>query len=141
MNIDELFVEVERDIKIDDTELDLESIRTPQIHNKYLKMFTKHSLQHKKLQDDYKVLYRVKWEYYTGKAPPEVYAENPFELKVLRTDIGIYMEADKDLQQLGQRMAYTKQIVEYLERILREINNRNWTIRNTIEWKKFIHGD
>ena len=141
MNIDELFVEVERDIKIDDTELDLESIRTPQIHNKYLKMFTKHSLQHKKLQDDYKVLYRVKWEYYTGKAPPEVYAENPFELKVLRTDVGIYMEADKDLQQLGQRMAYTKQIVEYLERILREINNRNWTIRNTIEWKKFLHGD
>jgi hypothetical protein len=141
MNIDELFIEVERDIKIDDTELDLESIRTPQIHNKYLKIFTKHSLQYKKLQDDYKVMYRVKWEYYTGKAPPEVYAENPFELKVLRTDVGIYMEADKDLQQLGQRMAYTKQIVEYLERILREINNRNWTIRNTIEWKKFLHGD
>ena len=141
MNFDELYIEVDRDIKIDDTELDLESIRTPQIHNKYLKIFTKHSLQYKKLQDDYKVLYRVKWEYYTGKAPPEVYAENPFELKVLRTDIGIYMEADKDLQQLGQRMAYTKQIVEYLERILREINNRNWTIRNTIEWKKFLHGD
>ena len=141
MNIDELYIEVERDIKIDDTELDLESIRTPQLHNKYLKIYTKHSLQYKKLQDDYKVLYRVKWEYYTGKASPEVYAENPFELKVLKADIGIYMEADKDLQQLGQRMAYTKQIVEYLERILKEINNRNWNIRNTIEWKKFLHGD
>ena len=141
MNIDELYSEVERDIKIDDTELDLESIRTPQLHNKYLKIFTKHSLQYKKLQDDYKVLYREKWEYYTGKASPEVYAENPFELKVLKADIGIYMEADKDLQQLGQRMAYAKQIVEYLERILKEINNRNWNIRNTIEWKKFLHGD
>ena len=141
MNIDELYIEVERDIKIDDTELDLESIRTPQLHNKYLKIFTKHSLQYKKLQDDYKVLYRVKWEYYTGKASPEVYAENPFELKVLKADIGIYMESDKDLQQLGQRMAYAKQIVEYLERILKEINNRNWNIRNTIEWKKFLHGD
>jgi len=141
MNIDELYIEVERDIKIDDTELDLESIRTPQLHNKYLKLFTKHSLQYKKLQDDYKVLYRVKWEYYTGKASPEVYAENPFELKVLKSDIGIYIEADKDLQQLGQRMAYAKQIADYLERILREINNRNWTIRNTIEWKKFLHGD
>ena len=141
MNIDELYSEVERDIKIDDTELDLESIRTPQLHNKYLKIFTKHSLQYKKLQDDYKVLYRVKWEYYTGKASPEVYAENPFELKVLKADIGIYMESDKDLQQLGQRMAYAKQIVEYLERILKEINNRNWNIRNTIEWKKFLHGD
>ena len=141
MNIDELYNEVERDIKIDDTELDLESIRTPQLHNKYLKIFTKHSLQYKKLQDDYKVLYREKWEYYTGKASPEVYAEKPFELKVLKADIGIYMEADKDLQQLGQRMAYAKQIVEYLERILKEINNRNWNIRNTIEWKKFLHGE
>jgi len=141
MNIDELYNEIERDLKIDDTELDLESIRTPQLHNKYLKMYTTYSLQYKKLQDDYKVMYRFKWEYYGGKSPPEVYAEKPFELKVLKVDIGIYLDADSELQQLGQKMAYTKQITDYLERILREINNRNWTIRNTIEWKKFLHGD
>jgi|TARA_Y100000034_G_C6843999_1_gene382156 hypothetical protein len=141
MNIEELYDEIEKDLKIDDTELDLESIRTPQLHNKYLKLYTKHSLQLKKLQDDYKVMYRLKWEYYTGKAPPEVYASNPFDLKVLRTDIGIYLDADTDLQQLSQRQAYAKEITNYLEKILREINNRNWTIRNTIEWKKFIHGD
>ena len=45
MNIDELYNEIERDLKIDDTELDLESIRTPQLHNKYLKLYTTHSLQ------------------------------------------------------------------------------------------------
>ena len=44
MNIEELYNDVERDLRIDDTELDLESIRTPQIHNKYLKLYTKHSL-------------------------------------------------------------------------------------------------
>ena len=141
MDLSELQDQVDRDLKIDDTELDMESIRTPQLHNKYLKLYTKYSLQLKKAQDDYKTLYRWKWEYYTGKASPEVYAEKPFELKVLKADIGIYMEADKDLQQLGQRMAYAKQIVEYLERILKEINNRNWNIRNTIEWKKFLHGE
>ena len=141
MNIDDLYNEIERDLKIDDTELDLESIRTPQLHNKYLKLYTTYSLQYKKLQDDYKVMYRFKWEYYGGKSPPEVYAEKPFELKVLKVDIGIYLDADSELQQLGQKMAYTKQITDYLERILREINNRNWTIRNTIEWKKFLHGE
>ena len=137
----ELYNEIERDLKIDDTELDLESIRTPQLHNKYLKMYTTHSLQLKRLQDEYKILYRLKWEYYTGKAPPETYKEKPFDIKVLKTDVGIYIEADTDLQQLSQRVAYTKQITDYLERILREINNRNWTIRNTIEWKKFLHGE
>ena len=141
MNIDELYNEIERDLKIDDTELDLESIRTPQLHNKYLKIYTTHSLQLKRLQDEYKILYRVKWEYYTGKASPETYREKPFDIKVLRSDVGIYIDADTDLQQLSQKVAYTKQITDYLERILREINNRNWTIRNTIEWKKFLHGE
>ena len=141
MNIDELYNEIERDLKIDDTELDLESIRTPQLHNKYLKLFTKYSLQLKKTKDDYDGLYKEKWEYYTGKASPDTYREKPFDIKVLRADIGIYIDSDTDLQQLSQKVAYTKQIADYLERILREINNRNWTIRNTIEWKKFLHGE
>ena len=141
MNIDELYSEIERDLKIDDTELDLESIRTPQLHNKYLKIYTTHSLQLKRLQDEYKILYRMKWEYYTGKSSPEIYKERPFDIKVLKSDVGIYIDADADLQQLSQKVAYTKQITDYLERILKEINNRNWTIRNTIEWKKFLHGE
>ena len=40
MDLNELQNEVDRDLKIDDTELDLESIRTPQLHNKYLKHYT-----------------------------------------------------------------------------------------------------
>ena len=141
MDLSELQDQVDRDLKIDDTELDMESIRTPQLHNKYLKLYTKYSLQLKKAQDDYKILYRSKWEYYTGKADPDVYQEHPFDLKVLKADVGIYLDSDKDIQELGQKEAYIQAIVTYLEKILREINNRNWTIRNTIEWKKFLHGD
>ena len=141
MDLSELQDQVDRDLKIDDTELDMESIRTPQLHNKYLKLYTKYSLQLKKAQDDYKILYRSKREYYTGKADPDVYQEHPFDLKVLKADVGIYLDSDKDIQELGQKEAYIQAIVTYLEKILREINNRNWTIRNTIEWKKFLHGD
>ena len=141
MDLNELQNDVERDLKIDDTELDLESIRTPQLHNKYLKHYTKYSLQLKKAQDDYKELYRIKWEYYTGKADPSVYQVEPFDLKILKSDVGIYLDADKDLQEVGQKEAYLSAVVTYLEKVLREINNRNWNIRNAIEWKKFIHGE
>ena len=141
MDLSELQDQVDRDLKIDDTELDMESIRTPQLHNKYLKLYTKYSLQLKKAQDDYKILYRLKWEYYTGKADPDVYQEHPFDLKILKSDVGIYLDADKEIQEVGQKEAYIQAVVTYLEKILREINNRNWTIRNTIEWKKFIHGE
>ena len=141
MDLETLQKQVDVDLKIDDTELDLESIRTPQLHNKYLKLFTKYSLQLKKAKDDYDGLYKVKWEYYTGKASPDTYREKPFDIKVLKSDIYIYLNADEELQKLGQRIEYLKIVVVYLERGLREINNRNWNIRNTIEWKKFLHGE
>jgi|TARA_Y100000310_G_scaffold23158_1_gene22157 hypothetical protein len=141
MRFDELSEMVDKDLKIDDTELDLESIRTPQLHNKYLKFYTQFSLQLKKIRDERKVLYRQKWEYYTGKSDPEVYRDNPFDIKVLRADLDIYLNSDTELQEIGQKEEYIKTMVEYTERILKEINNRNWNIRNTIEWKKFLHGE
>ena len=141
MDLETLQKQVDVDLKIDDTELDLESIRTPQLHNKYLKLFTKYSLQLKKVKDDYDGLYKFKWEYYTGKATLSVYKAEPFDLKVLKSDVHIYLNADEELQKLGQRQEYLNVVVVYLERVLREINNRNWNIRNTIEWKKFLHGE
>ena len=45
MKLSELQDEIDRDLKIDDSELDLESIKTPQLHNKYLKHYTTYSLQ------------------------------------------------------------------------------------------------
>ena len=141
MDLETLQNQADVDLKIDDTELDLESIRTPQLHNKYLKLFTKYSLQLKKAKDDYDGLYKFKWEYYTGKATLSVYKAEPFDLKVLKSDVHIYLNADEELQKLGQRQEYLNVVVVYLERVLREINNRNWNIRNTIEWKKFLHGE
>ena len=141
MDLETLQKQVDVDLKIDDTALDLESIRTPQLHNIYLKLFTKYSLQLKKVKDDYDGLYKFKWEYYTGKSTMEVYQAEPFDLKVLKSDVHIYLNADEELQKLGQRQEYLKVVVVYIERVLREINNRNWNIRNTIEWKKFLHGE
>ena len=141
MDLETLQKQVDVDLKIDDTALDLESIRTPQLHNIYLKLFTKYSLQLKKVKDDYDGLYKFKWEYYTGKSTMEVYQAEPFDLKVLKADVHIYLNADAELQKLGQRQEYLNVVVVYIERVLREINNRNWNIRNTIEWKKFLHGE
>ena len=141
MRFDELQKMADVDLKIDDTELDLESIRTPQVHNKYLKIYTQSCLQLKRVRDERKVLYRDKWEYYTGKSAPDVYQAKPFDLKILKVDVGIYIEADSEYQEIGQKEAYIEKMVDYLERVLKEINNRNWNIRNTIEWKKFLHGE
>ena len=140
MRFDELSEMVDRDLRIDDTELDVESIKTPQLHNKYLKIYTQLSLSLKKTKDDRKVLYKEKWEYYTGKSDPSVYKEKPFDLKILKVDVHIYMDSDEELQRADQKEVYLKQVVNYLEQLLRSINTRNFIIKNAIDWAKFTSG-
>ena len=140
MTLEELQQSVDRDFALDDTELDAESIKIPLLHNKYLQHFNKFSLLLKKAEYEHKVLKRQKWEYYTGKADPSVYKEKPFDLKILKADVHIYMESDDELQKADQKEAYLKQVVNYLEQVLRSINTRNFIIKNAIEWKKFTSG-
>ena len=87
MDLETLQEQVDKDLKINDTELDLESLKTPQLHNKYMKHYTKFKLMLTRAETDYSQVKRQKWEYYTGKADASVYAEKPFDLKVLRTDV------------------------------------------------------
>ena len=140
MTLEELQQSVDRDLKIDDTELDTESINIPLLHNKYLQHYNKFSLLLKKSEYEYRVLKRQKWEYYTGKADDSVYKEKPFDLKILKADVHIYMDSDEELQRADQKEAYLKQVVSYLEQVLRSINTRNFIIKNAIDWKKFTSG-
>ena len=140
MTLDELQQLVDKDLKLDDTELDTESARIPLLHNKYLQHFNKFSLLQKKAQQEFNTLEREKWEYYTGKADESVYREKPFDLKVLKADVHIYINSDPDIQKADQKVAYLNQVVNYLEQILRTINNRTFLIKNMIEWKKFTSG-
>ena len=140
MTLEELQQLVDKDFKLDDTELDAESIKIPLLHNKYLQHYNKFSLLLKKSEYEYRVLKRQKWEYYTGKADASVYQEKPFDLKILKADVHIYMDSDEELQRADQKEAYLKQVVNYLEQVLRSINTRNFIIKNAIEWKKFTSG-
>ena len=140
MTLEELKELADKDLKINDTELDLESLKTPQLHNKYLKELTKFKLLLTKADSDYRVLKRIKWEYYTGKADPKVYAEQPFDLKILKTDIDKYLEADDDLIRAISKVKYLEAVVEFLDRTLRQITNRTFTIKNAIDWRKFTSG-
>ena len=140
MDLETLQEQVDKDLKINDTELDLESLKTPQLHNKYMKHYTKFKLMLTKAETDYSILKRQKWEYYTGKADASVYAEKPFDLKVLRTDVDKYIESDDELIKAKQKKEYLTTVVDYLDRTLRQITNRTFTIKNAIDWRRFTSG-
>jgi len=140
MNLEELQNLADKKLKINDTELDLESLKTPQLHNEFLKHLTNYKLMLSRAETEYNILKKEKWEYYTGKADASVYAEKPFDLKILRTDIDKYLDADIDLQKAKQKVDYLNTTVDFLDRTIRQISNRGFTIKNAIDWRKFTSG-
>ena len=140
MDLEQLQELADKKIKINDTELDLESLKTPQLHNEFLKHLTKFKLMLSRAETEYNILKKDKWEYYTGKADASVYAEKPFDLKILRTDIDKYLDADIDLQKAKQKVDYLNTTVDFLDRTIRQISNRGFTIKNAIDWRKFTSG-
>lgn len=143
MNIERIKEMVEADLKIDGTELADESVRIPQLHSKYLNIMHDESLVLRKHETDYKVLRRQKWEYYSGKMSEDDLKNlgwEPFDHRILRQDLDVYLESDADLLRIQSKVDLQKQKVEYLDSILKGINNRQWVIRNAIEWRKFMSG-
>ena len=140
MDLEQLQDLAEKDLKINDTELDLESLKTPQLHNKYLKHLNKFKLLLSKSNIDYYTLRKEKWEYYTGKAPAEVYALKPFNLKLLKTDVDKYLDSDPELAKYKQKVDYIQTVVDFLDRTIKQISNRGFQIKNAIDWRKFTSG-
>ena len=140
MTLEELQEIAEKDLKINDIELDIASLQTPQIHNKFLKFLTKFKLLLVRAEDEFRTIKRDKWEYYTGKSDPQVYILKPFHLKILKADVGHYIEADPEWQKANQKVKYLEAVVDVLDRSLRQISNRTFTIKNAIDWKRFTSG-
>ena len=140
MTLEELQLQAEKDLKMDDLELGDESLKSASLHQKYLTIFNTFRQLHLMNEGTYRVLYRKKWEYYGGKADPSVYRENPFDHKILKQDLPIYLESDEDLVRAKQKVEYYKMCVDSCERILKQIQQRGWDIKNAIEWRKFVDG-
>ena len=142
MTLSEIQEQVRKELKINDLELDIESLRIPSLHSKYLQLLTEHSLLLKKTQGEFAVLKRNKWIYYTGKASEDVYKEKgdfPLKLKT-KDDEKTFIEADEEVRELKGKVEYYETVVDYLQEIVRSISNRSFQIKNAIEWRKFEAG-
>ena len=133
-----------RDSEIDYTELGTESIRTPQIHDKYLKIFTDERIRLKGVEFELSKMVRTKTEYYSGKMSQEELERHGWEQylgRLLKNEITNYIESDDDVIKLKQQLVVLQEKVNYLDSVIRMINNRGFQIKNALDWLKFSHGN
>lgn len=143
MKLDDIMDLWADDARMDDTELGNESLRIPMLHHKYYKIFVQEGLLLKKVEQDYKSLYKLKYEYYMGVLDQETLLEkgwDPNPLKILKQDLSIYMEGDNDLQLIQAKIDIQKQKLSFLESAIKTITNRGFLIKNAIDWERFKVG-
>ena len=52
----------------------------------------------------------------------------------------MFIESDKDILELTEKISYQKEKIEYLESTVKTLNTRGFQIKNAIEWKRFTMG-
>ena len=141
MNLDELKKQAKQDLPIINHEhLEQEAFKNQDIAPKWLDYRARFKLLVTRHKGEYSRLYRQKWEYYGGKADVKIYVAKPFDLKVLKTDLHIYISADEEIIKLSDKVIYLETTFEFIEGVLKSIERRGWDIKNAQDWKRFESG-
>ena len=131
----------EKDSHIDPDNLHDESLKIPQLHSKYYTIYNTITLMREKAREQYSKVRLERYNYYTGKATAEVYAEEPFPYKVREKDaIQRHLDADDRMNKIDMKIKYYDVMLKFLEEIIRAVSNRTYQIKNAIEWNKFQTG-
>ncbi len=133
----------EADSKIDKTELGQESVKIPQLQHRYLKIRAAEKLLYRKLNAEMQVLKRDKHLFFSDGPTAESQEKEwyyPTRGKILKSDTGIFMDADNQIQELQNKMEYQMQKVETLDYILSSLAFRSNQIKNAIDYLKFTEG-
>ncbi len=131
----------EKDAKIDPDNLHTESLNIPVLHAKYFDLYNTIVLLRKKAEQQRKNIHHERYEYFSGKADPEVYVENPFPKKIRdKETMQKYLDADDKLSSINMKICYYDTMLYYLESILKVIQNRTYQIKNSIEFLRFNAG-
>ena len=141
MNLEQIQDMWEKDSKIDPDNLHDESLKVPQLHSKYYTLYNTITLLRERAREQYSKVRLERYNYYTGKAPAEVYVEEPFPYKVREKDaIRSHLEADDKMNKIDMKIKYYDIMLKFLEEIIRNISGRTYQIKNAIEWNKFQAG-
>ena len=131
----------EKDAKIDRDNLHEESLNVPSLHAKYFELYNTIFLLRKKAEQQRKNIRHERYEYFSGKADPEVYQKDPFGKKIRDKDtMTKYLDADEKLSNSSLKIDYYDTMLIYLESILKVIQNRTFQIKNAIEFMRFNSG-
>jgi len=142
--LEKLLEEWQTDSVINTTDPQLEIVRIPVLHSKYVTQITAHSVSLKMKKFDFDQLKKLKVEYYSGRLNgTDVLKEKgwkAFPALVNKPDLSAYLDADQDLIDLKKNMIANEEAISFCTAVCKELNSRTFQLREYMAWEKFIRG-
>ena len=140
MKIEDIKDMLEKDRSIDHTQLDTESLKIPEQAVKYQQMAHDEAVILRYLEREYNIMKLKRWMYYMGKASDEEYEKEPFDHKVLKSDVNTFLEADSKLCNIQDRIILQTEKLKLVVEAGKVMQNKSFNIKNALEHQKFMGG-
>ena len=144
-SIDEMLECWKQDNHIDETQLNRELIRTPIIHAKYLEYFMYFKTKLAQAEKKYNKLAYIRKKYYRGeltKQDLDHYGWEQYQgLKMSNSEFNQQMDIDPVLLDLKEIVDGYKSAVSVVEYIMKQIHQRDYSLKSIIDYNKFLNGN
>lgn len=144
MRLSDLQDEWSKDSKIDATNIGDETLKTPNLHSKYLAFLANSKLLLRKQEVSYWRMRKLRYRYFRGELTKEELEENEWPqwqgTKPLKNEMDEFLTSDDTLLAIQDKIEYYKTVVVFLEQVMRSLNSRTWDIKNHIEYLKYSQG-
>jgi len=139
MTLDELqkWIEDNSEIGID---LDKAAREVPKLHGRAINIKSNEVAILKAMEIQLDQSLKDRWVYYSGKAEPQVYKEEPFDLKILKADMDIFISADKKVSALKSKMEMQKLKIDAIDSFIKGLLQRSFLISNIVNYQKLMAG-
>lgn len=143
--LEEIINEWEKDSIIDVNRIQDETVATPFLHSKYLRMLSmwkkRRHIYEKKLTE----LQAVKRRYYRGemgREELESYGWNQYQgNRMIKTELEETLRGDSDVLSIQSKIDLIDTVLYVLESIVKMITSRDFEISNFIKYKMFMKGE
>ena len=141
----ELMKESETDIKINFLRLEEELPHNQNLIGKWMTYQQVYQTKYQFLELDHRIVVAEKTKYYTGKFSEDEIIARGWEVegtKILKADLHVWADSDLDIVKSKKSLILLKQLIQLIDKTLDIlIDQKKWTIKNYIDYKKFIEGN
>jgi hypothetical protein len=145
VKLSEMLQEAEQDIKIDFLKLQDELVHNQNLIGKWMTHQQIYQTKYQFLELGYKQLLASKTKYYTGKMSEDEILSKGWEIegtKILKAYLNIWVDDDDEMIKSKKQLLLLKQIITLIDKTLDIlIDQKKWTVKNYIDWKKWLEGN